>query len=65
MIDWDKIKRKRNDLLTRSDWTQISDNQLTEAQKAEWRVYRQALRDLPQIYSSAEDKYDITWPTPP
>lgn len=65
MIDWDKIKRKRNDLLARSDWTQLSDNGLSDAHKAQWRTYRQALRDLPHTYASASIKTEITWPTSP
>lgn len=65
MIDWDKIKRKRNDLLARTDWTQLADNDLTDAKRLEWRTYRQALRDLPQTYSSATSKSEITWPAKP
>lgn len=64
-MDWDNIKRKRNDLLARSDWTQLLDNGLTDAKKTEWRTYRQALRDLPQTYASATSKSEITWPTKP
>jgi hypothetical protein len=64
-MDWDNIKRKRNDLLARSDWTQLADNTLTDEQKAEWCTYRQLLRDLPQTYSSATSKSEITWPTKP
>tara|TARA_R100000329_G_scaffold151439_2_gene147574 strand:- start:1055 stop:1456 length:402 start_codon:yes stop_codon:yes gene_type:complete len=37
----------RNSELTATDWTQVSDAPLTDSKKAEWRVYRQALRDLP------------------
>jgi hypothetical protein len=48
-----------------TDYTQLSDNTLTDAKKAEWRIYRQALRDLPQTYSSATDKSDVIWPTKP
>jgi len=65
MIAWHTIKKKRDYLLLISDWTQLSDNDLTDAKKAEWRTYRQALRDLPQTYSSATQKSDIVWPTKP
>jgi len=65
MIAWHTIKKKRDYLLLISDWTQLGDNELTDAEKAEWRTYRQALRDLPQTYSSATDKSDIVWPTKP
>lgn len=65
MIDWIPIKKKRDFLLLNSDWTQLSDNLLTDEQKAEWRTYRQSLRDLPQTYASATQKSDIVWPTKP
>jgi hypothetical protein len=41
------FKSVRNKLLTQSDWTQMADAPLTEAERVEWRVYRQLLRDLP------------------
>ena len=45
---WEKWFRDiRNELLTDSDWTQLSDNQLTDSKKTEWQTYRQALRDMP------------------
>jgi hypothetical protein len=33
---------------------------MTDAQKAEWAAYRQALRDLPQTQT---DPFNIVWPT--
>lgn len=52
-----KNRIKRNGLLTQSDWTQVTDNNLSEEQRAEWRVYRQALRDI--------DLADPVWPIAP
>lgn len=41
-----QLKRlERNNRLTWYDWTQLSDNQLTEEEKFEYRKYRQYLRD--------------------
>lgn len=40
------IRAKRNELLTKSDWTQIPNNPLTSEQQAEWADYRQRLRDM-------------------
>lgn len=65
MIDWEKIRRKRDDLLVRTDWTQMPDSPLTTAKKAKWATYRQALRDLPTTYSEATDKSEVTWPVKP
>lgn len=60
-----QMRELRTAYLLSSDWTQMSDAPLTDAEKAEWRTYRQALRELPQTYSTATDKSDITWPTKP
>ena len=38
---------ERNDALAASDWTTLIDSDLTDEEKAEALVYRQALRDLP------------------
>ena len=41
-----QIIAKRNFLLQQSDWTQLSDNQLSEQLKSNWKSYRQSLRDI-------------------
>jgi len=43
------LKLIRNSLLLDSDWTQISDCQLDEETKIEWREWRQYLRDITTI----------------
>jgi hypothetical protein len=40
------IRVIRNLLLVECDWTQLPDSPLREEVKLEWRVYRQALRDM-------------------
>ena len=45
-----RLREKRNRLLQDSDWTQYADSPLSDKQKAEWKTYRQALRDLPKNY---------------
>jgi hypothetical protein len=42
------LRNQRDYLLKQSDWTQFNDSPLTAENKAEWALYRQALRDLPQ-----------------
>ena len=59
---WTALRAERDALLVSSDWTQASDSPLTDEVKAEWVVYREALRDLP---ASTDDPADPTWPTPP
>jgi hypothetical protein len=43
----------------------MPDAQLTDAKKAEWTTYRQALRDIPETYSGETSLDDIIWPTEP
>jgi len=62
IITWDIIRTNRNALLAQSDWTQLSDAPLTTEQKAAWAEYRQALRDLPETYTTPDE---VVYPTPP
>lgn len=50
-------RRKRDRKLASSDWTQLPDSPLLDETRAEWAVYRQALRDL--------DMDGADWPVPP
>ena len=59
------MRQRRNMLLTDSDWTQGADSPLSDAKKAEWATYRQALRDLTSTYPDPTSKDQITWPTKP
>jgi hypothetical protein len=59
---WREVRRVRNFLLSRCDWTQLPDNALSEEQKTAWATYRQALRDLPGGFVMPED---VELPTPP
>lgn len=59
------IRAKRDIKLWQSDWTQMPDAPLTEAQRAEWAAYRQALRDLPAEQSNVTSIDDIIWPDKP
>lgn len=45
----DEIRNQRNDLLAKSDWTQLSDAPLTEEKRVQWAAYRQALRDISSL----------------
>ena len=54
------LREQRTARLAASDWTQLPDAPTANA--AAWKVYRQALRDLPQqtVYPNAPQ-----WPTAP
>ena len=58
----DTIRRSRNNLLSASDWTQISDS---TANKELWATYRQALRDLPATIGDADPRTWNNWPHDP
>ena len=53
-VDWNHVRSVRNDELEKSDWRAVSDRTMSQ----DWIDYRQALRDLPQDYESANDAAD-------
>lgn len=55
------LRQERDQYLTLCDWTQMPDVPLSMEKKAEWAVYRQALRDFPETC----DPDNPVWPTPP
>ena len=57
---WDEIRAIRDVHLEESDWWALKDLTMSQAKKD----YRQALRDLPQTYDSANDAAD-NWPVMP
>tara|TARA_R110002153_G_scaffold13914_1_gene51279 strand:+ start:4471 stop:4890 length:420 start_codon:yes stop_codon:yes gene_type:complete len=56
-------KKKRNTMLTGSDWTQGPDSPLSDEKKAEWQTYRQALRDFD--HNAITQDWGIVWPPEP
>lgn len=56
------VRAERNRLLTASDYTQMPDAPLVASQREAWRVYRQALRDLPE---TIPDPAAVQWPVAP
>ena len=59
-VSWEEVRKMRNMQLQQTDWWAVKDLTMSQAKKD----YRQALRDLPQDYESANDAAD-NWPTPP
>lgn len=55
-----EVRSKRDRLLIETDWTQGRDVVLSN--DAEWKTYRQALRDLS---SQSGFPSNVTWPTKP
>lgn len=58
----DELRKVRDVALSKTDWTQGADSPLSDAKKAEWATFRQALRDITDTYSSLDD---VVWPTQP
>ena len=60
-----RMRQQRNQFLQQTDWMANSDVTMSE----EWRVYRQALRDLPNTQTPSLDENgqltNITWPEKP
>ena len=59
-VDWDEVRAHRDAALAASDWRAVKDRVLPNA----WKDYRQALRDLPQDYDTANQAVD-NYPEPP
>lgn len=59
-VTWIEIRKQRDAYLDATDWRAVKDRTMTQA----WKDYRQALRDLPQNYDSANDAAD-NWPVMP
>jgi len=59
-LTWDQIRSQRNFLLSQTDW--IFSPDVTLKNKEAWLTYRQALRDVPQTFSTPEE---VVWPNKP
>ena len=55
-----ELRAERNTKLSESDWTQNRD--VTLSNDADWKTYRQALRDITKDYKSLDD---VKWPEKP
>jgi len=53
------VRAERDKLIDATDWTVLTD---AKTVKADWKAYRQALRDVPE---QAGFPYAVEWPTPP
>ena len=61
VIDTDNINAEIDKLLDETDWTQVSDVDLTNAEKAQWDGYRAALRAVDRTPRPR----DLGLPVPP
>ena len=69
-IELEIFRDYRNGLLRQSDWTVMPDSPLSDSKKAEWKTYRQTLRDMtktanPKLSGPRLDMSSVTFPTKP
>lgn len=60
-VDWETVKLERSRLLQETDWVGASDAN-PKPSKVAWLNYRQALRNIPQIFPTPQS---VIWPTKP
>ena len=65
ILNWAKLRLIRNFLLLDSDWSQLGDAPLTDAEKAKWVTYRQKLRDVPTDNGEAAEPATVVFPVTP
>ena len=59
---WKELRQERDKRLTECDWVTLKAYSTDTPIPEEWKVYMQALRDLP---STAEDPANPVWPVQP
>ena len=52
-------RKRRNSILSATDWAVLPDSPFTGDTLASWRTFRQALRDIPEQGGFPDS---ITWP---
>ena len=59
------LRVERDKLLAESDWTGLADSAITSEVSAQWKLYRQRLRDLPAGLNTPAKVKNAKWPTKP
>ncbi len=61
----ENLRAKRNKDLQDSDWTQLTDNTLTSAQRNAWMLFRTELRNITDGLTTVEQVNNIDYPDKP
>ncbi len=61
-LDMSMVRSQRDGMLRSTDWTQVGDAALGDHTAEEYAEWRQALRDLPSVYSRVSE---VVWPEDP
>ena len=56
------LRSQRNQLLYETDWVVTRATETGEPEPADWKKYRQDLRDITKTY---KNQREVVWPTPP
>ena len=60
--DANHVRMARNAVLKSSDWRVMPDSPLSDSKIAEWKTFRQALRNIP---TQSGFPANVIWPTKP
>jgi|TARA_R110000787_G_scaffold128930_1_gene240686 hypothetical protein len=63
--DLGHLRVKRNILLNETDWVVTKASETNTSISADWKTYRQELRDLPSGLTTVEEVAAVTFPTKP
>ena len=59
--EWVQVRSKRDALLSETDWVVTKAVEIGSPVPANWKTYRQALRDV----TKQADPFALVWPSPP
>lgn len=60
IAEWANVRKKRDSMLERTDVIALKQLEVDGAVEEKMRIYRQKLRDIPQVFSNP---YNIVWPS--
>ena len=61
----EEVRLKRNNLLAKTDWTDLPNSPLTDEKKSEWQTYRTNLRDITEGVTTVEQARAVEFPEKP
>jgi hypothetical protein len=58
------LRIERNKRLLETDWTRLDDSPMDASTREQYRIYRQSLRELPQLYANNDvlSMNNVIWP---
>ena len=62
---WVRVRNKRNKLLAETDWIVTQAVEKGKSTSIPWKIYRESLRDVPDINNNVVIDQNIVWPDKP